>query len=280
MNRSKYYLYLICLCISFLSVLELDTYVFSASVPLFKKHHQLLIVLSHKISSVQGIAFVYERKSEKDPWIQKQSPFPVSFGGKGLGYGPSLLPNSFLSSPSQQFPKKREGDLRSPIGIFEIKTAFGRHQRKGFIQSLKFPYLELSSQSYCVDDVQSPHYNQYVSSASLTSIKSSKKDASPSWLSAEDLYSTNVYDLGVWIDYNPQNIMFKGSCIFLHRWNFPLETTAGCTALNRSTLRKLVSWFNQDRSPLLVQMPVPLYNKINKQFDFPKIDYSEIKSQD
>ena len=280
MNRSKYYLHLTYLCLSFLSFLELDTLALSAPTSLFKKRNQLFIVLSQDISSVRGTAFIYERNSDKAPWSRQKKPFPVSFGGKGLGYATSLLPYTFLTSSTKRLPEKKEGDLRSPIGIFELKTTFGRQQKKAFTQSLKFPYLELTPQSYCIDDVHSPDYNQYVSYPSSTDMSSLKKETDKPWLSAENLYSTEVYDLGVWVDYNHRRIPSKGSCIFLHRWSFPFETTAGCTALTASNLRMVVSWLNRDQSPLLVQMPLTLYNQIYRLFNFPKIHFLELKTQE
>ena len=85
------------------------------------------------------------------------------------------------------------------------------------------------------------------------------------------MHDIEVYDLGVWVDYNPKNTPYRGSCIFLHRWTFPLETTSGCTAFSAPHLQKLVSWLKDDHHPLLVQMPIDLYQKVSTSFGFPAI---------
>ena len=266
---------MICLCLFFLCLVRLSSAALCSPTAFVQNHHQLLIVLSKNRSSVRGVGFLYERKSVNDSWGQIKNAFHVSFGGKGLGRASSLLTEFLNEEWSPSIPDKKEGDLRSPIGIFELKTAFGRQQKQTFIQSLKFPYLELTPQSYCIDDVHSSQYNQYVSSPSSINHKSPNQP----WSSAEDLYQTDVYDLGVWVDYNPKHISKKGSCIFIHRWTFPFETTAGCTALSSSNLKQVVSWLKQNQSPLLVQMPLGMYRKLYLKLGFPKINSLEVQTK-
>lgn len=117
---------------------------------------------------------------------------------------------------------KKEGDGKTPTGIYDLGTAFGISSNPG----TKLNYRKINKNDYWVDDSNSKYYNQWVD---ITKVN---KD----WRSAEHLYSyKTAYKYGVVVNYNMNPIIpGKGSAIFLH--NSTNGPTAGCVSVPESTL--------------------------------------------
>ena len=98
---------------------------------------------------------------------------------------------------------KREGDQKTPIGKFLLGIMFGMHNIKDAHIPLNAKYLQINSNLYWVDDVNSIYYNQ------LVNILDVKKD----WESAEHLIEyPKQYEYAIEIKSNPQNIPGKREC--------------------------------------------------------------------
>lgn len=121
---------------------------------------------------------------------------------------------------------KKEGDGKTPIGIFELGLAFGTHNKNEINYK---NYIEINENLYWVDDVKSKYYNQ------LIDINKTEKD----WESAEHLIEyPKQYEYAIEIKTNLDNIKGKGSAIFLH---CSIERpTAGCIAINKEQMKKLL----------------------------------------
>lgn len=117
---------------------------------------------------------------------------------------------------------KKEGDGKTPSGIYGIGTSFGIYNNPG----TNLPYRKVTKNDYWVDDSNSRYYNQWVD---ITKVD---KD----WKSAEHLYSEKVaYKYSLVVNYNTENILpGKGSAIFLH--NSTGGYTAGCISIPENTL--------------------------------------------
>lgn len=117
---------------------------------------------------------------------------------------------------------KKEGDGKTPSGVYDFGTAFGIAKNPGSIKS----YRQINNNDYWVDDPNSKYYNQWVD---ITKVN---KD----WKSAEHLISENIaYKYGVVVNYNTNPIIpGNGSAIFLHvSTNGP---TAGCISVSEDTM--------------------------------------------
>ena len=130
------------------------------------------------------------------------------------------------------------------------------------------PYRLTKPSLYCVDDPNSPSYNQWVQHKSKTQ---------PTWQSAEDLFSIDVYDLAINVAYNEKRIAGNGSCIFIHRWHFQLESTLGCTVLSQESLKQLILWLDKEKNPLLIQLPLSHYKKLAQHISLPPIPSKVLK---
>lgn len=122
---------------------------------------------------------------------------------------------------------KKEGDGKTPLGIFELGKILGTHTKINNKNSLK--YQQITENMYWIDDSKSKYYNQ------LVDIFEVEKD----WNSAEHLidYPTQ-YEYLMEIRTNPNNISGMGSAIFLHCSNN--KSTEGCVAVSRDTMEKIV----------------------------------------
>jgi L,D-peptidoglycan transpeptidase YkuD (ErfK/YbiS/YcfS/YnhG family) len=132
--------------------------------------------------------------------------------------------------------KKREGDGKSPSGIFPLGIAFGY----GPSVLTKMPYRQATDQDFWVDDVNSKDYNRWVKGKSnATSWEKMKRD-------------DDQYKYGVVIEYNMHPIVRgKGSAIFLHVWKRG-ESTLGCVAMSEEKVLKILGWLDPAKRPLII----------------------------
>lgn len=121
---------------------------------------------------------------------------------------------------------KKEGDLKTPIGTFNLGIVFGMHDIQ---KELKIPYIQINKDLYWVDDVNSRYYNQ------LVDIQKISKD----WKSAEHLSDyPRQYEYAMEIKTNPENVPGNGSAIFLH---CSVQTpTAGCVAIEKEKMLEIL----------------------------------------
>lgn len=127
--------------------------------------------------------------------------------------------------------KRVEGDNITPLGIYKIVKIFYRKDRIKKISS-KFKLFSINKNMCWCDDSKSKHYNQLIKL--------------PTNYNHEKLYRTDcVYDLILVLNYNMKPIIKnKGSAIFIHvTKNY--KKTAGCVALKKDHLIKLVSKINK-----------------------------------
>ncbi len=122
--------------------------------------------------------------------------------------------------------RKKEGDKKTPSGIFEIENLYFRGDRiKKPITKLKT--IEIKKNMIWCNDVRSRYYNKLCRvNKNVRHEKLFRKD--------------NKYDLIIPIKYNFKNpIPGKGSCIFLHL-SKNYAPTAGCIALSKNNFLILI----------------------------------------
>jgi len=213
---------------------------------------QLLIVVTDDWNSVGGTLYCFEKQNGK--WVKQFSNLVV-VGSKGLGLGEGIIP--FTSDGA---PQKREGDKKSPAGIFKIGTAFG-YADKYQAQWIKNPYIKATDTLICVDDIKSAYYNKLINN----------EPAKSDWNSFERMH-IKYYKWGLFVDHNSNNpVSGMGSCIFMHIWENKNEGTDGCTAMKEKNLLRVLHWIDAAKHPLLVQFPKKEYLKLVSQYSLPVI---------
>jgi len=131
---------------------------------------------------------------------------------------------------------KKEGDGKSPSGVFPLGIAFGYDPSV----VTKMPYRQATEDDFWVDDVNSEDYNQWV--------KGEPNAASWEKMRRDD----DQYKVGVVIEYNMYPIVKgKGSAIFLHVWKGG-GATLGCVSMPEEMVLKILGWLDPAKKPLII----------------------------
>ena len=182
------------------------------------KSEQLIFAINTDSSSFRVTIHTLEKKS--GAWQLVFPAFAGSIGEKGFA----------------AIGEKREGDGKTPSGIFPLGIAFGYDPSV----ATKMPYRQATEDDFWVDDVNSEDYNKWV--------KGQPSAASWEKMKRED----DQYKYGVVIEYNTRPVVKgKGSAIFLHVWK-PGESTSGCVSTSEEMVLKILGWLDPGRKPLVV----------------------------
>ncbi|MEI7035590.1 hypothetical protein [Fulvimonas yonginensis] len=222
------------------------------------KARQMVVVTTADWDADHGMLRTFERSA--GGWKEVGAPAPVTIGKAGAAWGLGL------NAPRQDGPVKREGDLRSPAGVFDIGEAFGY----AATAATAMPYRALSASDWCVDVSGSPHYNRIVD-ARVVGEKAVEGSTEPM---RRDLHvhGDQRYRQGFVIEHNPQQRAQGGSCIFAHLWKSPHDATTGCTAMAPSLMRRLLGWLRPEDHPVFVLLPRPAYAKLRAAWKLPLLD--------
>jgi L,D-peptidoglycan transpeptidase YkuD (ErfK/YbiS/YcfS/YnhG family) len=195
---------------------------------------QLIVIVAPTWDANHGKLGLLER-ADGGAWQRRSGDVPVMLGRNGLAWGVGLHP---------QAATKREGDGRSPAGVFELEQIHGRDARA---PSSRFPYRQLRAGMEGIDDPQSRYYNRLVDPAQVR-----VRD----WAHSEKVRPSNpMFRWCVEVAHNWAQRPGLGSCIYLHIWKAPGVPTSGCTAMSEADMARLVRWLDARKRPLLVQMP-------------------------
>ena len=207
---------------------------------------QLIVVITPDWNATSGTLQRYDKHLLR--WRAVGAPVNVVIGRSGLAWGRGL-------HPPMNGPQKREGDGKSPAGVFSIGTAFGFAPSTA---QFTLPYLPLRDTTECVDDTASTFYNQIV-----------ERTPASDWKSSEKMRAVPQYEWGAFVSHNTPAHAGDGSCIFLHIWSGPQSTTSGCTAMDKAGLLTLLQWIDPKEEPRIVQLPRDQYDQLRKSWSLP-----------
>jgi L,D-peptidoglycan transpeptidase YkuD (ErfK/YbiS/YcfS/YnhG family) len=225
-----------------------------APEPAWAAARQLVLVTTADWDATRGTLHLFERTS--DGWRGTDA-FPVTIGRGGSAWGIGL-------HPDQTGPRKREGDGRSPAGVFSIGTAFGYAPAA----ATGLAYAPMDEGHWCIDDDASPLYNRIVDTRDVGAVAV----AGSTEPMRRDLHAGGDmrYALGFVIEHNPQHERGAGSCIFAHLWRDG-GTTAGCTAMAGDAMRRLLASLRADADPVFVLLPWPEYRRLQAAWRLPLV---------
>lgn len=242
-----------------LAALTLSAHAFAAPAALpWQGARQLVLVTIDGWNTDQGTLRRFVR--EDDRWVAVGAPWPVVIGKAGAAWGLGLQP------PSEDGPVKREGDNRSPAGVFRIGTTFGYAPQI----ATAMPYRALSATDWCMDVVGSPYYNRIVDAKQVGA--AAVKGSSEPMRRDIHVHGDQRYRMGFVIESNPDARPEAGSCIFGHLWASPTTGTAGCTAMTPESMRNLLGWLKPEDHPVFVLLPRKAYAAVRDDWQLPVLE--------
>ena len=250
---------------------------FSSAVPKVVKttagiptsSRQLLVGLADGWSGSSAVLQRYARKGsgkKLGPWTPVGPPFPARLGPNGLAWGIGLHSIPTKAAPAGAEPVgaelKREGDGRSPAGIFVLSTAFGYSPM--WAKKTKLPYVTVGAEDLFVEDPTSPFYNSHV-----------RIDHAPTtaWERDQQMYQNDpAHRLEVLVDHNMTSppAPGAGSAIFIHVWRGDgAKATAGCTSVSDADIDSLVSWLDPAAKPVYALLSADQYELHQEAWGLP-----------
>jgi L,D-peptidoglycan transpeptidase YkuD (ErfK/YbiS/YcfS/YnhG family) len=181
---------------------------------------QVLFVMGEDLASTAARTYLIERVRGR--WKPVYGPIDTIAGRSGF-----VLPE-----------EKKEGDGRTPIGVYPLEFAFGYAPEI----PTKMAYRQATDEDVWVDDIDSSDYNKWVTRGerAATSFERMRRQ--------DDLY---MY--GVVVGYNRSPVVAgRGSAIFFHIWKGPTEATAGCIAMSEEDLIAILSRLDPSQKPVAV----------------------------
>ena len=137
--------------------------------------------------------------------------------------------------------EKREGDGRTPSGVFALSLAFGYDASA----DTRMPYRQALDDDLWVDDPAAPDYNRWVK-------KETTAAQSYEYMRRPD----DLYKYGLVIEYNTDPVMpGRGSAIFLHLRDDAGSPTAGCVAVSEADMLKILRWLDPTARPVIYLNP-------------------------
>ncbi len=223
----------------------------AAAIP--AESRQLVLSLGANWTAVAARVRLFERTDVSADWRPRGDPFDASLGRTGLAWGRGLHPGGL------EGPTKKEGDGKSPAGVFDLREATGYAPEPP--PGTRLAYRAATPDLRCVDDPTSSFYNRLVNEARV----------SRDWASAEKMRrEDDLYRLVVWVAHNDgPPVPGAGSCIFLHLRFSSASVTEGCTAVTGEAMEQLLRWLDPAMRPVLVQLPEPLWPRLAREWGFP-----------
>ncbi|MEY4578506.1 MAG: hypothetical protein RL701_3209 [Pseudomonadota bacterium] len=224
-----------------------------AAGPIAATTTRLVVVLASGFETWHARLQRYERTPGAS-WKPVGAAMPAVLGGAGYGWGDGLHGSG--APAGRPGPQKREGDKRSPAGVFALGTL---HGYAATADNLRLTYRQADAHARCVDDPNSALYNQIVTATNTAG----------QFRSAEHmLRDDDLYEFALDLEHNRAPVTpGHGSCIFVHVWGGPDVPVTGCTALSKTDLQTLLVWLKPDAA--WVALPESEYRALRDLWALP-----------
>lgn len=204
----------------------------TASDNSINKSSQILLVTNDCPSCITATISALEKKDGK--WKKVWEPFGGVIGKNGF------------AKPGE----KREGDGKTPSGIFSLQRTFGYQES---IRT-KMAYRQALPDDLWIDDINSADYNRWV-----------KKDKTQAVSYEKMKRDDNLYKYGIVIEYNTNPVIKgHGSAIFLHVWRGENMATAGCVAISEDNIVRILGWLDPQALPLIIMGEKNIMEKLTQ----------------
>lgn len=221
---------------------------------------QAIIGIADGWNSSQVTLSVVEKNS-KGEWVRVLGPYQGRLGRNGLIWGLGLHINARGASI------KKEGDGRSPAGVFDIGGLWVTHKTPVKHHS-SIPYVKVGPNDLWITNTNDArYYNRHVRL---------DHPAKTEWELKEQMRQTDYpHSIKMLICHNtPERKggvqVGRGSSIFFHIWrNEGKSPTAGCTSMEEKNLRTIIARLNPLRHPVYILLPRAEYAALRKSWRLP-----------
>ena len=221
---------------------------------------QAIIGIADGWNSSQVTLSVVEKNS-KGEWVRVLGPYQGRLGRNGLIWGLGLHSNARGASI------KKEGDGRSPAGVFAIGGLWVTHKTPVKHHS-SIPYIKVGPNDLWITNTNDArYYNRHVRL---------DHPAKTEWELKEQMRQTDYpHSIKMLICHNtPERKggvqVGRGSSIFFHIWrNEGKSPTAGCTSMEEKNLRTIIARLNPQRHPVYILLPRAEYAALRKSWRLP-----------
>lgn len=240
-----------------LLVLTLPLFLFSRAFasPIPSETKLLILAVPEDWNSTQTQLQAYRREKGRDAWTSITPSFNANLGRNGLAWGRGC-------HPAQEGPQKREGDKKSPAGVFLLGSILYGSEEKSPLQNWR--YRMVTDRDLWIEDPQSTNYNRHL-------ILSTHEAFPENHLF--DLMRQNdpAHALKIFIRHNaPPDVQPKaGSAIFFHLSRGTNHPTTGCTTLLRQDFETLFRNCTPKDQPVYVLLPKSSYLQMKSAWNLP-----------
>ncbi len=218
---------------------------------------QVVVTVADGWNATTGRMQVFERE-RGGPWKPSfAKPMAVLLGKSGMAWGRGVY------GQSEKAPYvKREGDRRTPAGIFRLGKVLGYDAALGVNRS--YPYHQVGKWDAWPDDPKNPYYNQHI-------VIDPKRV--PSWFESQKMrHNDDAYRYLIDIRHNSDPpAPGLGSATFFHTRRGPARPTHGCTTMSREDLLGFMGRLRADKNPHYVVMPAAEYSRRMKALGLPPL---------
>jgi L,D-peptidoglycan transpeptidase YkuD (ErfK/YbiS/YcfS/YnhG family) len=183
---------------------------------------QIVLVTNEYLGSPKANIQTFEKINGQ--WVEKFDNIPGTVGISGFA----------------RYKEKKEGDKKTPTGIFFLGPVYTYPQVK---VSTKMERWEAGKNDYWIDDINSAQYNRWVTSNS----DPKNNNVSREVMMRED----GKYKYGIAIQYNMDQVKGKGSVITVHVL-IGNKGTVGCIAIPQEELIDIIGWLDRAKNPLII----------------------------
>ena len=187
--------------------------------PAINDSKQLVIVETTDYETTTGTLSTWVREGD-GAWRTHWEAIPINIGKTGF------------AAPGE----KREGDGKSPSGLYALGPAFGYEADL----DTEVEFIELDDRHYWMSAPDSANYNQ------LLLYQPATKEAEVMRRSDE------LYRYGLVVQYNMDPaIPGHGSAIFLHVQRGAGKPTLGCVSMEQQQMAQLIEWLTPASNPMI-----------------------------
>jgi L,D-peptidoglycan transpeptidase YkuD (ErfK/YbiS/YcfS/YnhG family) len=213
---------------------------------------QLVLVTAPGWGDSAGQVQRYRRALATLAWEKVGSSSPCVLGKAGLAAA-----GNFAGRPGT-WPEKKDGDGKTPAGIFAPAQAFGfksEGQARGM--GLKLPYAEVGESLICVSDPKSPQFGKLAASGG---------SRTPRGVNLTKAGEANKWGLLLGA-YNQGQT--PGPCLLLHMWDEPGKPTGGDIGCHEARMLELLAWLDPSANPAVAIVPAGELDTVRAAWGLP-----------